>query len=232
MSEALDKVKGIHHLPLFPLPLVMLPKELLPLHIFEDRYRKMLADVQREHQFFGITCFEPNESFIERPAIGTIGCVAELRDVDTLPDGRSNIVTLGIVRYRLMEYVDTDEPYLIGDVEYFEDDPEESNVIEPLADEVFALFERLAKAAFKMGGSRGTFPEIQRTDPESMSFLITAAFNLENANKYSMLAMASTSERLTKLREILLRTVDQMEESADIQTVARQNGHSKKKIDI
>ncbi len=45
MSEAKQKVAGISHLPIFPLPLVMLPNEMLPLHIFEDRYRQMLTDV-------------------------------------------------------------------------------------------------------------------------------------------------------------------------------------------
>ncbi|MDQ3042945.1 MAG: peptidase, partial [Acidobacteriota bacterium] len=45
MSEALEKVSGIKHLPLFPLPLVLLPNELLPLHIFEPRYRQMLKDI-------------------------------------------------------------------------------------------------------------------------------------------------------------------------------------------
>jgi Lon protease-like protein len=232
MSEALDKVSGIDQLPLFPLPLVLLPNELVPLHIFEDRYRKMLTDVQATRNLFGITLFEPNESFIEKPAAGTVGCVAELRDVDTLPDGRSNILALGVVRYRLVDYIDAGEPYLIGDVEFFEDDEEDAVTLGPLSDEVFELFKRMAAAAFKMGGSRGRFPEIQKADPEALSFLITAAFNLENENKYTLLAMTSSIERLTKLKEILTRTVDQMEENADIQSAARLNGHSKKKIDV
>jgi Lon protease-like protein len=232
MSEALDKVSGIHQLPLFPLPLVLLPNELVPLHIFEDRYRKMLTDVQATRNLFGITLFEPTESFIDKPPAGTVGCVAELRDVDTLPDGRSNILALGVVRYRLVDYIDAGEPYLIGDVEFFEDDEEDVAILGPLSDDVFELFKRMAAAAFKMGGSRGRFPEIQRTDPEALSFLITAAFNLENENKYALLAMTSSIERLTKLKEILARTVDRMEENADIQSVARLNGHSKKKIDL
>jgi Lon protease-like protein len=53
MSESLDKVSGIKHLPLFPLPLVLLPNEFLPLHIFEDRYKQMLKDVLEEQKLFG-----------------------------------------------------------------------------------------------------------------------------------------------------------------------------------
>ena len=232
MSEASKKLAGISHLPIFPLPLVMLPNELLPLHIFEDRYRKMLKDVEQDRNLFGVTLFEPQEDFIEKPEIGTVGCVAEIRDSETLEDGRSNLLTLGVIRYRLIDYIDTGEPYLVGDLEFFEDDEEDPAELEPLADEVFGWFERMAKAAFKMGGSRGRFPEITRADPESLSFLITAAFNFDNEKKYALLEMTSTIERLTDLNEILTRAVVQMEETADIRAASRTNGHSKKKIDL
>lgn len=232
MSEALQKVAGLKHLPLFPLPLVALPNEFLPLHIFEDRYQKMLKDVELDRNIFGVTFFDPDTSFIDKPATDTIGCAVEIRQSETLPDGRSNILTLGLVRYKLIDYVDSGEPYFVGDVEFFEDETEDATVVEPLADEVFDLFERMAKAAFKMGGGRGRFPEIQRADPESLSFLITAAFNFDNTKKYSLLEIASTSKRLNELKSILDQTVLQMEESADIQTISRTNGHSKKKIDI
>ncbi len=232
MSEALDKVSGVQHLPIFPLPLVMLPNEVLPLHIFEDRYRQMLTDIELTHKLFGVTLFEPQEAFIEKPPAGGIGCAAEIRESETLPDGRSNILAQGLVRYRLVDYVLATEPYLIGEVEYFEDDPEDAAIVEPLAEKVFGLFERMAKAAFKMSGNRGRMPEILRTDPESLSFLITAAFNFDNDKKYEMLEMTSTTARLTELKELLDRTVVQLEESAEIQTVSRSNGHSKKKIDL
>jgi Lon protease-like protein len=232
MSEALDKVAGISRLPIFPLPLVMLPNELLPLYIFEDRYRQMLKDIQQKGNFFGVTLFDPQESFIEKPGVGAVGCVAEIREAQTLDDGRSNILTLGIIRYRLLNYVDADEPYLIGEVEFFEDEKEDKDQLEPLADDVFALFARMAKAAFRMSGNRGHFPEILRADPESLSFLITAAFNFENEKKYRLLEMTTTIGRLTDLKEVLDQAVGQMEESAEIQSVSRSNGHSTKKIDL
>jgi Lon protease-like protein len=232
MSEALDKVSGIKHLPIFPLPLVMLPNELLPLHIFEDRYRKMLTDVEQTGKLFGVTLFEAQESFIEKPPVGSIGCVAEIRESELLPDGRSNIMALGVVRYRLLDYVESGEPYLVGDVHFFEDEPEDPKIVEPLADEVFVLFERMAKAAFKMSSSRHQQPEVKRTDPESLSFLITAAFNFNNVQKYQLLELTSTVERLNELKEALDQIVVQLEESAEIHSLSRSNGHSKKKIDL
>ena len=210
----------------------MLPNELLPVHIFEDRYRKMLSDVEREGKLFGVTFFDPQQSFVEKPATGTVGCVAEIRESETLPDGRSNILTFGLIRYRLIDYVDADEPYLVGEVEFFEDDKDDAKELDPLSDKVFALFERMAKAAFKMSGNLGQLPEIQRADAEALSFLITAAFNFENDKKYQMLAMTSTLERLKQLKEVLDTAVIRLEESAEIQSVSRTNGHSKKKIEL
>ncbi len=232
MSESLEKVSGIKHLPIFSLPLVLLPNEILPLHIFEERYRKMLEDVALEKNMFGVSYFQPQESFIEKPATGTVGCVAEIREAQTTPDGRSNILTIGVVRYRLIDYVEAGEPYLVGDVEFFEDEPEDENVLNPLADEVYTLFRRVAKAAHKLSGGRGPFPDVQQTEPQALSFLVTAAFNLEPNLKYKLVETRSTIERMTRLREILKQTVGKMEESAEIQKIAGTNGHSKKKLDI
>ncbi len=102
----------------------------------------------------------------------------------------------------------------------------------PLADEVFTLFRRIALAAHKLGGERGAFPDVAQTEPEALSFLVTAAFNLEPDLKYQLLETRSTVERLERLKEILVQTVGKMEESAEIHKIAKTNGHSKKKIDI
>lgn len=232
MSDAMQKVEGIRHLPIFPLPLVLLPNELLPLHIFEPRYRKMLKDVQDEQNIMGISFFDPGDSPAEQPAPGAIGCAAEVQEVRELPDGRSNILTTGLVRYRLIDYVDAGEPYLVAEVQFFQDEKEDEESLTLLTDEAFELFERIARAAFKLSGSRGAFPEIPRTDPEQLSFLITAAFNPENELKYRMAETTSTIERLEKLKEILLQTVGKMEGDAEIQKIARTNGHGRKKIDL
>jgi Lon protease-like protein len=232
MSEAFEKVLGIKHLPIFPLPMVLLPNEIMPLHIFEERYRQMLTDVETDRHIFGITLFNPTEDFIEKPETGTVGCVAEVREVETLPDGRSNILTIGLIRYRLLDYIEAGEPYLVGDVEFFEDEAEDALILNPLADDVFVLFKRIARAAHKLSGERGAFPDIPQAEPEQLSFLVTAAFNLEPDMKYRMVETRSTIERLTRLHEILVQTVDKMEDSAEIQKVAKTNGHSKKKIDL
>lgn len=232
MSDASEKILGIRRLPIFPLPLVLLPNELLPLHIFEPRYRKMLKDVELAKNMFGVSMFEPQENVAEKPALDTIGCVAEIRESNLMEDGRSNILTVGVIRYRLIEYVDAGEDYLTAEVEFFEDYAEDEAILNPLSDEVFELFERIARAAHKLSNTRAPFPEVPKAPPEQLSFLVTAAFNLENDLKYELLKTRSTVERLEKIREILVQAVNKMEESAEIQKVAQTNGHSKKKIDF
>jgi Lon protease-like protein len=232
MSDASERVLGIKQLPLFPLPLVLLPNEILPLHIFEPRYRQMLQDIELRRNLFGVTLFEAEEGFPDRPPVGMVGCAAEVREINMLPDGRSNITTAGVIRFRVAEYVDVGTPYLNAAIEFFEDEEESSELVQPIADEVYDLFERIAKAAFKLSGNRGSFPEIPKTEPESLSFLVTAAFNLDNDIKYKMIEMTSTSERLTKLRSILFQAVDKMEANAETVKAAQSNGHSKQKIDL
>lgn len=232
MSDALDKVAGITRIPIFPLPVVLLPNELLPLHIFEPRYRQMIKDVQMTNNLFGVSFFAAESTDFIKPAVGSVGCIAELREVQSLEDGRSNILTVGVIRYRLEEYAEAEEPYLVAEVSYFEDETEDLNLLEPLADEVFALFMRVAKAAHELSGERGKMPEIPQAEPQMLSFLIAAAFNLSSEDKYELLEVRSTAQRLTKLRIKLKETVEKIESTAEMTKLARMNGHSKKPIKL
>lgn len=232
MSESTERVLGVKRLPIFPLPLVLFPNELLPLHIFEPRYRKMLKDVQLGNNLFGISYFDSSEMDWEKPMIGSIGCVTEVREVQSLDDGRSNILTVGVIRYEIESYVDSDEPYLIAEVSFFEDFEEDEKILNPLSDKVFELFKRVAAAAQELSGKQGNFPGLPQAEPQMLSFLVAAAFNLPNEVKSQFLQMRSTIDRLDKMEDILKQAVGQIEESASISKIAKTNGHSKKKIDL
>jgi ATP-dependent Lon protease len=232
MNENLEKVLGIKELPIFPLPLVLFPSELLPLHIFEPRYRKMLTDIEFERNLFGVSYFNLEDSDSDFPAIGSIGCVAEVRDSQTLEDGRSNILTVGLIRYEITGYVETLEDYLIAEVSFFEDFEEDKAVLEPLADEVFSLFQRIANSAHELSGQRGKPPELPQAEPQLLSFLVSSAFNMPNDLRYKLMSTRSTAERLEGLLEVLRQAVSQIEESANISKVAKTNGHSKKPINL
>lgn len=232
MSEAYEKVSGVKFLPVFPLGVVLLPDEILPLHIFEPRYRQMLRDIRLEKNIFGVSFFDASNSASDKPEIGSVGCVAEVRESQTLEDGRSNILTVGVIRYRIENYVEAGEPYLVAEVSFFEDLPESADEMRLLADEVFALFKRLAQAAHELSGQRGRLADIPQAPPDRLSFLIAAAFNFDINLKHELLETRSTVERLTRLRENLLQSVRKTEESAEINRIAKTNGHSKTKIEF
>ena len=192
----------------------------------------MLKDVQLGNSLFGVSYFDSQEIISDEPELGSVGCVAEVREVQTMDDGRSNILTVGVIRYEIERYLQNDTPYLMAEVSFFEDFEEDQIVLNPLADEVFALFRRVAQAAHELSGQRGNLPEIPQAEPQMLSFLVAAAFNLPIEIKYEFVKSRSTIERLTRLREILLQAVVQAEESAAIGKVAKTNGHSTKKIDL
>src|SRR5258705_6488596 len=104
MSEASDMVSGVSELPLFPLPIVLFPGVPLPLHIFEPRYRQMLNDIHKTDNLFGLSYFDSTTTDKEIPGIGHIGCVAEVTETQSLPDVRSNILTVRVIRYRVEGY--------------------------------------------------------------------------------------------------------------------------------
>lgn len=230
MSELLEKFNRIKQLPIFPLPVVLLPQEVLPLHIFEPRYRKMLDDVQSENNYFGLSFFDPQTSFTDRPEIGSIGCVAEIKRAETLEDGRSNIVTLGLIRYRLESYVSSDAPYLVGEISAFEDYRSDLEILQALANEVHRLTINILQSGNRMTGSFGGEPKIPASEPQNLSFLVATAVGLSPDEKYALLEMRSTIERLEKMREILKEAIARIAEFMNSQ--AKTNGNNKKKFDL
>jgi Lon protease-like protein len=232
MSEAIDKVRGARELPLFPLPVVLFPGVPMPLHIFEPKYRQMLEDIRATNNLFGLSYFDPSTSDREVPPVGHIGCVAEVNETQTLPDGRSNILTIGLIRYRIDSYIERGDSYLVARVSYFEDDEEEDELLADSARDVAETFTRIAQAVRTINDERASLPDISNTEPQRLSFLVAAAMEIEPDVKQELLELRSTSERLQRLRGMLTRAVTSYEERARIHELAKGNGHSGKKIEL
>src|SRR3954471_23928911 len=146
MSEAMEKVRGVRELPIFPLPVVLFPGMPMPLHIFEERYRKMLTDIRAGNNLFGLSFFDPAASERDVPLAGHIGCVAEVAETQALPDGRSNILAVGVVRYEVESYVERGDLYLVGRANYFEDDDESESAVNEDSQDVAKMFMRVANS--------------------------------------------------------------------------------------
>ena len=146
MTEAMDKVRGVHELPIFPLPVVLFPGMPMPLHIFEERYRKMLDDIRAGDNLFGLSYFDPSISEKDMPSAGHIGCVAEVTETQALPDGRSNILAVGVVRYAIDSYLDRGDSYLVVRANFFEDEDEDSSALATQSRDVATMFMRVANS--------------------------------------------------------------------------------------
>ena len=106
-------------LPLFPLPnVVLFPNVFLPLHIFEPRYREMVADAAANDRLIGMVLLRPGweRDYEGRPPIYPIGCSGVMTHVERLPDGRYNLVLRGLERFRILEE-NHDRSYRLASIE-------------------------------------------------------------------------------------------------------------------
>jgi Lon protease-like protein len=108
-------------LPLFPLNVVLFPGVVLPLHIFEPRYRQMIIDCQAEQRPFGIVLAQPDSSPLQEIP-HSVGTMVEIRDLQRLEDGRFVLMAMGLERFRILSH-HRQKPYLSGLVEVYLDVP-------------------------------------------------------------------------------------------------------------
>ena len=208
-------------LPLFPLGTVLYPGLLLPLHIFEERYRTLIADLTAGRPPAGTGATESGADGDRVPAFGVVairegreagaasapelfevGCSAQLRRVDPLPDGRFDIVTTGTDRFRLLE-VDASGPYLVGEVEYLEEPA--GDAADVLATSVARHYQAYRDQLLSTQGQaprvRGPLPE----DPVVLSYLVGAAMVLDLRDKQSLLEEPDGTSRLRAELALLRR---------------------------
>ena len=157
-------------LPLFPLPIVLFPGAAQPLHVFEPRYRALLRDCLEGDSIFGLSYAHQPDSLIPQP--GDVGCSARIEKVRHMPDGRSNLLAVGDKRYVLSTLIEADSPYLVGEVEFFEDSDGDAPGLADLAAEVRSGFEKFVRAVQEISQQTGTVET--PADPIALSFHLAA----------------------------------------------------------
>ena len=212
-------------LPIFPLPVVLFPGAPQPLHIFEPRYRQLLADCLAADRRFGIAYVTPHRAPAVDPApdLGDVGCVALIRSSEPLPDGRSNILAVGERRFVLRRWVAGSQPYRVAEIEEFDDDPVDTVELATLAQDVRDGFARLARALGVL--TERTDEEIDLpSDPALLSFQVAAALELDADAKRALQAGRNTSVRLRQLATVLGPLATDAERRAAVRQRARGNG--------
>jgi Lon protease-like protein len=201
-------------LPLFPLQMVLLPKMPLPLHIFEDRYKEMFADVIRTKSEFGVV------QASEKGIVNT-GCSATVEKVLTqYPDGRMDVLTLGRRRFEIM-LLNDERPYLRGSVQFFDDDEDDAAPADP--DAQLRAMEGFTQ--LKALGDQHVFGEPKIGDPQ-LSFQLAQLVQDLNFKQH-LLATRSEAERIRQLADFLPEYAVRQKHVSQVRDAAPKNGHSK-----
>jgi ATP-dependent Lon protease len=206
-------------LPIFPLSVVLFPGTPLPLHIFEPRYKRMLADCLLGDRRFGLT---PADGSGAPPEPGTVGCIAEVRVNQELPDGRSNIVVVGGSRFVLSRLLPESQPYLVALVQTFEDEPG----TEPPPEDVESLRELFRRYTDSLQQLQDAMPQETSLpdDAAPLSFHVAGSLECDLGIKQRLLTERSTSRRIKALLLLLPVLTSGVQAGLSVHRRAHTNG--------
>lgn len=194
-------------LPLFPLGTVLYPGLLLPLHIFEERYRQLvrdLLDMPGPRRFGVIAIRKGRETGIDGiPALYEIGCTATLRQAQEHEDGRFDLVTVGTQRFRLAS-LDHSRPYLQGQVDLLAEDTGDQAAAWLTAQSVQRAFRGYLDALASRGAAQARAPDLP-DEPAELSYLVAATMIIDLRDRQALLAEPDALHRLTAERALLSR---------------------------
>lgn len=178
-------------LPLFPLGTVLFPGVLLPLHVFEERYRRLvrdLLDATEDAREFGVVAIREGREVGDDGirALHRVGCIARLRRVEPYDDGRFDLVSTGSRRFRLHS-LDQSRPYLQGAVDLLD---------EPTGEQAAAIAVRVAVEFDEYRSALGDDEDELPDDPRTLSYLVAASAVLDLTEKQRLLEAPDTATRL------------------------------------
>jgi uncharacterized protein len=191
-------------IPLFPLPnVVLFPHMSLPLHVFEPRYRKMLADALASDRVIGMALLRPGweGDYEGRPPLFDLGCAGRIVASETLPDGRSNIVLKGVMRFRIVEE-HAGEPYRLASVVPLPETVGDESILKDVRSKVLAAIGRAADGP--------TTLVVADLPDEVFVNGLCQSLSLDPIERQSLLGCDTISERYLRLASIVeFRTLEQ-----------------------
>jgi Lon protease-like protein len=199
----------VSELGLFPLPIVLVPTERIPLHVFEERYLELISECVETDGEFGLVLTTGDGAVHE---VGTRAAVVEVLEV--LEDGRMNIVVEGRERFRLLELT-SGRSFRTAVVEPVTDQHEPSDRAD--ADRAVGLFRQLAEVA----ESEVDVPE---ADSERLDFELAARVDFGIDAKQELLASTSPHSRMTRLVELLELSIEALRRERELRDLAGRNG--------
>lgn len=197
----------MYELPLFPLNTVLFPGMPINLHIFEPRYKLMIQQCLQTGQPFGVVLIKQGVEALGPAAEPyTVGCSAQITQVERLEDGRMNIVAIGVERFQI-QTLEYDKPYLVGRVENFplpRHEPQSMTIAGTrLRPWVERYLQTLSEASEEMNFDMGRLPD----DPLALAYLAAAVVQIPMDQKQTLLASDRALDLLSKVRDVYQREV-------------------------
>ncbi len=191
---------GMETLPLFPLNTVLFPGQLLPLHIFEPRYRQMIGECIQHGRAFGVVLIRSGEEAGEAAEPYEVGMTAHIVQMEGEADGRMNILCVGQARFRIA-HVLHEKPYLSGQVELWPWEPYLAGSVD--VDRVRRLLDRYLHILAEL--SEGKLELGLPDDPAALANVAASALQIELSEKQRLLTTPSVGDLLMEIAAILQR---------------------------
>jgi len=202
---------------LFPLPnLVLFPNIVVPLHVFEDRYKLMINGCIDSDEVFGLVLLRAGAKSESEQTIHRVGVSARVVEVERLEQGRLNILCEGESRFRIHRLTQ-ESPFWKGTVDYFEDEQVRST--ESLYEQVAELYRGVAALSAKLSGSEPTELVLPESSTD-LSYMVSYVLDIDYEEKQKLLEMTSTAERLRMLVAHLTQALKRLEQQQTLKDVA------------
>ncbi|MCC6315659.1 MAG: LON peptidase substrate-binding domain-containing protein [Thermomicrobiales bacterium] len=196
-------------LPLFPLGVVLFPSMLLPLHIFEDRYRRLMRDRQNASPMFGVVLTKRGNAVGDRPEIHRVGCAAEMIGAGRYPDGRYDLIVRGGRRFQVRSE-EWSAGYLTGEVDWLAEplgSTSESTELDSLTDDALRVYDQFLGAFERMAETEVPREELPE-DPIELAYALCARAPLDAWELQRLLEWPTARDRLLDIRRLLRRERD------------------------
>ena len=211
-------------LPLFPLNTVLFPGMILPLHIFEERYKLMVERCVEEERPFGVLLIREGKEVGETAVPYTVGTTTLIASVTRADGGRMNIITIGLERFRL-QALRHDRPYLVGDAEPFPLTGGDTKQAHAQVGPIRALLQQYLSLLDQAQGHSIEIEDVP-TDPRTLALLVAITLQLPMSEKQGLLAQPDVVRMLSVERAIMNREQLLLNHIVQTQTEQWEGGHS------
>ncbi|KAE8659877.1 cysteine proteinase RD21a-like [Hibiscus syriacus] len=208
------KSDDVVELPIFPLPLVLFPGAILPLQIFEFRYRITMHTLLHTDLRFGVIYSDSVTGTAD------VGCVGEIVKHERLVDDRFFLICKGQERFRITNVVRT-KPYLVAEVNWLEDRPSGSEDLDGLANEVESYMKDVIRLSNRLKGKqeKETLDLRRNLFPTPFSFFVGSTFEGAPREQQALLELEDTAIRLKREKETLRNTLNYLSAASAVKHV-------------